>query len=291
MSELGENIKNLRTAWGLTQKELGDAIHVSDTAIANYERGDRIPKIEVLQDIASYLCVSVDQLVHGDFTDANFDFSPMTSHTLSTFFDRVLPIICSDAALNDPHFVEAHKHTVRFAESMKSFNTPILASNLSTAFNEYKTSLKTYHTTESAANILWIIFVQYCLIPDSHINKVAQAVSNGIGKKQGFVKNYILVNSNSVDQQAAERKRKYAKRYHHTLLKMIGILKASPQYQNLGDYYVALMYIYGLVDNQETFDINQTIGMKLMGVWAELNNDYANEYLDASLSLLELHEM
>lgn len=57
----GECIKKRRTECGLTQKELGNLIDVSQQMVAQYENNLRKPKIETLKKIANALnCTTAD---------------------------------------------------------------------------------------------------------------------------------------------------------------------------------------------------------------------------------------
>lgn len=60
---LGERIKELRVEANLTQKELGDKVHVTKVSICLYEQGVRIPGLEILTDLANVFNVSLDYLV------------------------------------------------------------------------------------------------------------------------------------------------------------------------------------------------------------------------------------
>lgn len=60
---IGELIKTARENAGLTQVELGEKIGVTGVAIMRYEKGQRQPRLEQLQAIASVLGVSVDYLL------------------------------------------------------------------------------------------------------------------------------------------------------------------------------------------------------------------------------------
>jgi Predicted transcriptional regulators len=60
----GDRLKELREECGITQKELGKILNISDRVIGYYEANDRFPKDEnVLKTIADYFNVSVDYLV------------------------------------------------------------------------------------------------------------------------------------------------------------------------------------------------------------------------------------
>lgn len=60
---LGKRIKELRSELDLTLRELADKLHVSFSLLAMYERGERQPPIDKLQQLASFFSVSVDYLL------------------------------------------------------------------------------------------------------------------------------------------------------------------------------------------------------------------------------------
>lgn len=60
----GDRLKALRLEKGLSQKELGDLIGISDRVVGYYEANDRFPKDElILKKIADYFDVSMDDLL------------------------------------------------------------------------------------------------------------------------------------------------------------------------------------------------------------------------------------
>lgn len=63
---IGENIRRLRKARGLTLKELGDMIGVSESYIRAYESGRRNPKPASLQTLADALGVNVEVLKNSE---------------------------------------------------------------------------------------------------------------------------------------------------------------------------------------------------------------------------------
>lgn len=54
---LGSNIKNLRKQAGFSQKELAAMIGQTPTSIMHYEKGDREPSLEIIENIATALNV------------------------------------------------------------------------------------------------------------------------------------------------------------------------------------------------------------------------------------------
>lgn len=66
MSSVAEAIKKARKSKGLTQKDLGSLLGVSEVMIGQYERGVRNPKIEMLSRIAAVLNIPLAFLLPDD---------------------------------------------------------------------------------------------------------------------------------------------------------------------------------------------------------------------------------
>lgn len=62
MSNVNKNIRNFRKFRGLSQKELGDALHKSTNVVSNWENGIHSPDLDTIEDICKILNVSPDEL-------------------------------------------------------------------------------------------------------------------------------------------------------------------------------------------------------------------------------------
>lgn len=60
---VAKNISNLRVLNNMTQAELGEKLNYSDKTISKWERGDSIPDVAVLYEIAKLFGVSLDYFV------------------------------------------------------------------------------------------------------------------------------------------------------------------------------------------------------------------------------------
>lgn len=79
----GNIIRKLRNSMGLTQKELGKKVGVSNSAIANYEKGFRAPLQDTLFKLAETFNVSVNKFFPYDFESSSND-SPLLSQITDT---------------------------------------------------------------------------------------------------------------------------------------------------------------------------------------------------------------
>ena len=66
---IAENISSLRRSSGLTQAELAERLNYSDKAVSKWERGDSIPDVLVLAELAEMFSVTVDYFLHPHAPD------------------------------------------------------------------------------------------------------------------------------------------------------------------------------------------------------------------------------
>ena len=66
MIQVGKKIASLRKKANLTQLELADKLGITYQAVSNWERGDTMPDISKLTDLADILEVSVDMILDDE---------------------------------------------------------------------------------------------------------------------------------------------------------------------------------------------------------------------------------
>lgn len=62
---VGKNIKKAREGRGLTQEDLAERLNVTRQAVSNWENEKTQPSIEMLNQLALVLEVSVEELIYG----------------------------------------------------------------------------------------------------------------------------------------------------------------------------------------------------------------------------------
>lgn len=63
---IGKFISEERKAKGLTQKELGEALGLSDKAVSKWENGRSMPDLAVMDDLCKLLDISINELLSGE---------------------------------------------------------------------------------------------------------------------------------------------------------------------------------------------------------------------------------
>ena len=67
----GQLITELRKEKGMTQKQLADALNVTDKAVSKWERGLSFPDISMLEPLSELLDVSILELLAGERQDGD----------------------------------------------------------------------------------------------------------------------------------------------------------------------------------------------------------------------------
>ena len=60
-------------------------------------------------------------------------------------------------------------------------------------------------------------------------------------------------------------------------------LKKSDLWCDLADYYLALQYVWGIINNDLTFEFNCRIGAEMLDTLVSVKNKYAKEYMLMSI--------
>ncbi|MCR5307816.1 MAG: helix-turn-helix domain-containing protein [bacterium] len=71
---IAENLIELRKVNKLTQLELAEKLNYSDKAISKWERGESLPDVEILCQIAELYGVTLDYLVTKDHEEATIEY-------------------------------------------------------------------------------------------------------------------------------------------------------------------------------------------------------------------------
>ncbi|NOU73440.1 helix-turn-helix domain-containing protein [Paenibacillus sp. LMG 31458] len=280
---LRKNIRDLRKAHGESQQELGRTIGYEHNMISMIESGARDVSMETLQAIASHYGYPLDQLIRADFSELNYADLALTWENVVSMIKVVLPLLVSDKALEDECFAKGYKFTQEIADSFSKADSVIMRSVFERAMDAYAESLEKYETKESAANMLWLIYVQYSLLPDEHWIAIGKAIQFGKAHGKDFVKKYVLSKEKNITEAQKTNKMQYARDLSGSILAFIEFLKSSPEYANIADYYLALRYIIGIVDTDYSQEINQIIGMEMMLSYLSLGNPYAFSYFKKAL--------
>lgn len=88
---VAQNIVLLRTGQEMTQAQLGERLNYSDKSVSKWERGESIPDVFVLKQIADMFGVTVDWLLEAH----DGEVAPPPAEPVSVFRPSVVILLCA----------------------------------------------------------------------------------------------------------------------------------------------------------------------------------------------------
>lgn len=275
---LGKNIRGLRVAYGETQEKLSEAIGYSKNAVSNYENGIREPEQDTLATIAKHYSISVEELLTSDFS--NIDNITINQDSFWNNIDVLLPVTCTDTALQNKNFKKAYDIHRKFFNQLRKSNMDKI-DDITVCFNEYCEAYEDSNSkVESAANFigLWFLFMLMLNTPNVIKERPAalmQVVSRDVKAKR------ILENTDPrFEKEAKEIMDSINDSGIDEILNdFIIAVKKSKEWYELADYYIALQFVWNLADNELGLGINRRIGIEMMYAFAKVGNPYASQFI------------
>ena len=86
-ADVGEKIKYFRTKLGYSQDDIGKFLDLTRSSIVNVEKGRQRPLVHTLYEIASYLKVSVEDLLPSKDEKEQIDFTKVVDDNVSKYQD------------------------------------------------------------------------------------------------------------------------------------------------------------------------------------------------------------
>ena len=285
VSKIAKNIRTLRKGHGESREDLAEAISVSPSAIGNYETDFRSPDIQKLTAIAGHYGLPVDRLIGDDFSNMDFKFTNVTWVNATAAMEIQFPLLCSAEAMQNKYFAEGYRRTVDVWKKVKDAYTPIRTEYMYCSIEFYEKAYNENDTiSEAIANILWVIFIIYALLPDEHSIKMGEAILQGKAFDHTFVKDYVLKDANPISKENLKNKKAYVADSQEMIVELLKELKKTNN-SDLADYYMALRYIIGMIDNEYTDNLNKSIGMEMLTACASLGNKYAINFFKTMVKL------
>jgi transcriptional regulator with XRE-family HTH domain len=272
---LGRNIQRLREIHGDTLEDLGDAIGFAKSTIKGYENGSRKPDPNTVKTIANYYGKTVDELMHADLTSlAKINLQQISLSSIVEIFKKTMPLFSSKEAMKNASFKKGYDLSQRILKAFTKGET--LRGSIITDVTElFIQAINETEAPEAIANLVWSIFVWWAQLFDA--KEMLELQNKILAKKLGFIE--LSREMKNVSPEVERRRQGFISDFDELLCESIKSLKSDENWSDLGDYYLALRYINGLIDTSLSLDMNVTIGIQLMISYVQLDNKYAKIFL------------
>ena len=128
-------------------------------------------------------------------------------------FEVQFPIISTEASKENQLFQRGYTLTQSIMQKLKKGPEAIYQQTIEDAMEAFAGAYdECASLPEAIANMLWLMFISYALMPDEHSVKMGEAVLYGKSLKKDFVKKYVLKDANPISEKDAGNKREYSGR-------------------------------------------------------------------------------
>lgn len=273
------NLKKLMSIFGDNQSTLAAILNVSEASVSYWVNGRNLPCRKTLDRIASRYSQTYDELLYCDLSYlGNFGHLP-TSDTILKLGSSMLPFIDPDPPVKSIHFQKAIETHRRFIRAMAS-KTDVAEKDRLHMLDEYVEALFDDECVEAACNLL-PFFAMHCF------NFMNDGVLSEFDKTFGIqqrMENFflrVLTGDTPFFTTAAYKEiAAFADEYDYIVVILLKIIKRSPDYYDIADYYQALFYLIGFVPNDNPKLVNQKIGYEWMRIFASMGNPYALRFMN-----------
>ena len=288
-SRLGWNIKCLREASNETLDDLVAAIGINSSGtLSCYESGTKKPSRDTLVNIAKHFFVTEDELVFGDFSYLSSlcmtDFPVTDGKAVVSLIETLLPCVTSESAMECWFFRIGYKLHREILREL-TYGAPLNHEFVQRCIQCYDIADRN-GIVEAAANRLWWLLFDGMMIRGVTpylINNITHLKLNQLNLEE-YIKNHYLWkiedNDDEDAQNIAKARADYIKEVAPEYACLLKKLKHSQDYSDLADYYSALRYFYGLVDNGLTYELNSVVGKQMLFSLEMFGNKYVERFYD-----------
>lgn len=275
---LGNNLKHLREINDETLKQVGNDVFASHTTIKNYESGIRMPDPEKMKSLSQHYGITIDQLLYTDLSVLEkFDFSPQNVEDFFKLWNTIVPLVVSDTAMKNPDFQKGYNKCNSIIDHfMKNETVTWLVVNQ--CFDSFIKAAES-NIVEAKANILWLIILEWTQIVDSNMINVYESIFYTLKKPKNNLKK-LIKSTRQVSDDVLKRRNKFVYKWDDVIYGIIKELKNDKKWAELGDYYIALKFLFGITDTGYSFEMNETIGVQILLTLVEIENKYACNTLE-----------
>jgi len=279
-NQLGRNIKRLREIHAETLDELGAVIHCAKSTVKGYENGSRKPDLQTLRAIGTHYNKTVDELMNTDLTDLGditLDLNSLSG--MIRLINVIVPLYSSDKAMENDNFRKGYELAQRLLDGFSK--AEVMQGNIIVRiFESFITAAEESESLESVANLMWSIFIWWSQMYDP--DQMLSLQNKMLSKKLTF-KDYMKLRDTE-DAKTKEKRESFIKDFDEIINVTLRALKSKQEWSDLADYYLALCYVFGLVDTELTYEMNSAVGVQMMLSFMTLGNDLAFKFCDTCLS-------
>ena len=184
--EIGKNIREARTAAGLSQEKLAQKCGFSNSTLSAYETSKKIPNLITVAKIAGGLNTSIDRLCYGDENISFISQAPSEGRKIVNAFYFLWK---NDVVYHDVNFRGMYSENYGEDEKIKQFNLLVIKHagpirSLISGLNDFRSREKMYDDPEKFLEML-LSSIAKEIDMEIEQEKTAETRRNNIRKDNG----------------------------------------------------------------------------------------------------------
>ena len=263
------------------QTVLANDFGVTQSTISDYVNGKKEIPTNILNEISKRYGISSDDLMNKDLSIEYDTPQFMFLDDVAEFSDKILPILTSKIARNNNNFNRAYETLISFlqADDIDVFREQIwILKNVVTLFQKAWEESKTYVALSNS--VTTILFI-YSFYNQKGIEITKELTDKGSLSLLDVQSKYLNNFKDYSEQNLYEKERmKIFKKYKTIVYENIKFLKRNVHFSELGDYYLAICYLFGFEEDFDDYETYAKVSIYMLLQQYEIGNKYAIEFID-----------
>ncbi len=269
---VGRNIERLRRAYGERQVDLGRAIHVSGSAVSNYEGGTRISP-QLIERVAAHYGVTPSQLESDSLDVTRYgdarDYVRTTQVLLRYLFR--FPAGSSEKGSDFRLACEECRRLASDADlsnGISFWRTELL--RCMQVFNEHMDgplSLEAMANFNSSAVVYWLF------LPDADTRVYLDHLRRNPTLTEDALVRLMLQANDARNEHGTPNRDRFASDFEDTIFDNLYYMRQDPAWADYAELFAALLYFCGFSAPELDRETRVAIGMYMIYTQARLGND------------------
>lgn len=227
--------------------------------------------------------ISVGELLFEDYT--NIGQVHVDKNRIWNNIDIFLPIVSSDKANQNQSFKESFEAHKEFYKQLRTISIEAYDSldanhYIDICDDGYSDAIKDDRSkVEASVNYVAILFFIWFSMKTVPLISCQPAAFKQIAAKDVKVKRNFENTDPSLKIEANVILSEIEDDIENEIWDLLTTIKKSAEWAELADYYVALKYVWNLINNDLSWGFNQRIGVEMMISLVCLKNKYAIRFL------------
>jgi len=283
---VSKNFKFLYQYYKDKQEVLAQMLRVPQSNISAYVNGKKPIPTDVLHNISIRYNVSVDDLINKDLS-LEFD-SPqtLTVDDAANFSKNMFPILTSNVAKANDDFNAAHEILLQSLslEQIDDFYKNIGA--LEESIVLFQKAWNESNTYVALTNSLSVILLIYTFYSQRGIKIGQELLNNGAVNTLDVKCGMLRDPRKPIATDKYEQQRKlFFEKYDDLVYRNIKLLKRNTQFSELGDFYLAMCYFFGFVEDFIDYETCIQTAILMLLQLCKLENKYADNFMESFTSI------